>query len=359
VKQEASSSHSTARPETPAPGGSRVQALLRRLRNDPRAARSVVQVAFLLLCVWIGAEFALFMRWGMSGGTAPYVAHPAGAEGFLPISALLSLKLWLLTGVVHPLHPAGLFILLAILALGLLLKKAFCSWICPVGTLSEGLWLLGRKLFGRNFALPRWADLPLRGLKYVLLAFFLWTVAGMDGTMLAGFLDSPFNALADVRMYLFFVQISGLALGILLALAALSMLVQNFWCRYLCPYGALLGLLSLASPLKVAREESTCIDCRLCTKACPARIQVHQAKRVNSDECSACYRCVAVCPVKDTLQMRAPGGKAVPGWIFGLLAAGLFVAVTGAAMLCGHWRTALTPEDYRQLIPAAQMFGHR
>ena len=62
-------------------------------------------------------------------------------------------------------------------------------------------------------------------------------------------------------MYYFFARISGFALGVILVLAVLSTLVQNFWCRYLCPYGALLGLLSLASPLGVTRARDTCIDC--------------------------------------------------------------------------------------------------
>ena len=308
-----------------------------------QTARRTVQAAFLALCAWIGVEFALFLR---AGG-----AHPAGAEGFLPISALLSLKHWIGTGRIHGYHPAGLFIFIAVLGLGLLLSKSFCSWLCPVGSLSEGLWLLGRRLFGRNRLPPRWADLPLRGVKYLLLGFFLWAAWRMDGPVLEGFLDSPFNALADVRMYEFFARLSGLALGVILALAALSMLVQNVWCRYLCPYGALLGLLSLASPLRITRSRDSCIDCRLCTRACPSRIQVHQAGRVASDECTACYRCVAVCPVKDTLEMRAPARRAVPGWLFGLLVAGLFAAVTGLAMLTGHWNTSLTRQDYLQLMP--------
>jgi len=343
------------RPKAPARPG-----LWSRLRQDPGVARAVVQGAFALLCLWIGVEFALFLRWGPD-----VVPHPAGAEGFLPISALLSLKYWLLTGRVHPVHPAALFILVAILGTGLLLKKAFCSWICPVGTLSEALWRLGRRLsldFGERMrspkGLPRWADLPLRGVKYLLLAFFVWAVWKMDGPALEAFLDSPFNAVADIRMYLFFAHLSGLGLGVVLVLAALSLVVQNVWCRYLCPYGALLGLLSLASPVKVVRTKATCIDCRLCTRACPARIQVHAATTVRSDECSACYRCVAACPVRDTLQVRAPGGRAVPGWVFGLLAAGLFAAVTGGAMLAGHWRTCLSREDYLQLIPAASAVGH-
>jgi polyferredoxin len=332
---------------------SRLRGLLDRLRQDSQAARAAVQAAFLALSLGLGVEFALFLRWGASGGRAAYVPHPAGAEGFLPISALLSLKYWALTGQVHPLHPAGLFILVAVLAIGLLLKKAFCSWICPVGTLSEILGRLGRRLLGRNLDLPRWADRPLRGVKYLLLAFFLWAVWRMDGPALEAFLDSPFNALADVRMYLFFAHLSGLGLGVLLALAALSLLLRDFWCRYLCPYGALLGLLSRASPLRVTRNQAACTDCRKCTRACPARIPVHAAGRVGSEECSACYRCVAACPVKDTLRMQAPGRRAVPAWVFGLLVTGLFAAVTSLAMATGHWRTALGKEDYLQLIPAA------
>ena len=329
-----------------------------RLREDSQTVRKIIQGAFLLLCAWIGVKFILFMRWGASGGAAAYAAHPTGAEGFLPIAALLSLKHWLVTGRVHGIHPAGLFIFVAVLSLGLLMKKAFCSWMCPVGTVSEALWRLGRRLFGRNLAPPRWADYPLRAVKYLILAFFLWAVGRMDGPMLEAFLDSPYNAAADVRMYLFFAHLSGLALGVLLALAGLSLLVQNVWCRYLCPYGALLGLLSLASPLRITRAKASCIDCGLCTRACPSRIQVHRAGRVASDECTACYRCVQACPVKDTLQMRAPVGQAIPGWLFGLLAAGLFMAITGLAMVSGHWRTSLGPRDYLELIPAAEDIGH-
>ena len=312
------------------------------MKKRPFPLRAAVQAAFLALCAWIGVEFALFMH---GRGT-----HPPGAEGFLPISALLSLKFWAATGRICELHPAGLFIFLAILALGLFLKKAFCSWLCPVGTLSEVLWRLGARLFGRNFEPPRWLDYPLRSLKYLVLLFFLWAAWKMDGPALQGFLYSPFNAAADLRMYLFFARISATALAVVLVLAALSLAVKNVWCRYLCPYGALLGLLSLASPLRITRSKATCIDCKLCTKACPSRIQVHEATRVGSDECTGCYRCVEACPVKDTLEMRAPGGKAVPRAVFAALVAGLFLAVTGLAMLTGHWRNVITAEDYQELI---------
>lgn len=312
------------------------------LRRIP--VRHAVQGAFLALCAWIGVEFHLFVR--SLQGLGPARPHPPGAEAFLPISALLSLKYWILTGRVCELHPAGLFIFLAILAVGLLLRKAFCSWICPVGTLGE---LLAKPL-GAPLKPPRWLDRILRSVKYLLLLFFLWAAMRMDGPMLEGFLYSPFNAAADLKMYFFFVRISALALGVLAVLVLLSLWVRDAWCRYLCPYGALLGLLALAGPLRIKREAATCTDCRRCTRACPARIEVHRAATVRNEACTGCYRCVEACPEKDTLAMGAPGLKRVPLRVFALLMVLLFVAVTGAAMLAGRWQSVLTFEDWRMLI---------
>ena len=63
--------------------------LVLRLREDPRALRLVVQLGFLALCLWIGVEYHRFFQWGASQGSLPYAERPPGAEGFLPISALI------------------------------------------------------------------------------------------------------------------------------------------------------------------------------------------------------------------------------------------------------------------------------
>jgi polyferredoxin len=323
--------------------------VLRRLREDSQFLRTTVQASFALLCIWIGVEFYLFARWGMSGGSEAFVARPPGAEGFLPISALISLKYFVLTGIINAVHPSGLFILVAILAVSLLLKKAFCSWLCPIGTLSESLWMLGRKLFRKNISLPRWIDYPLRSLKYVILGFFVWSVAAMDLPDLANFIYSPYNKVADIKMYLFFAGIGGAALVTVLILLLFSVVIKNFWCRFLCPYGALLGIASWLSPLKITRTKSTCIDCKLCTKACPSGINVHSAARVWSDECMSCLACVEACPVKDTLAMKLSArSRPVPGWVFGLLVTGVFVAITGLAVITGHWQNGITPAEYQR-----------
>ena len=320
-----------------------------RLQEDSQFLRSSVQFAFVLLCAWIGYEFHLFVKWGESNGGAEFVSRPPGVEGFLPISALISLKYWMQTGIINNVHPSGLFIFIGILGTGLLLKKAFCSWLCPIGTLSESLWRAGQKVFGKNFTLPRWADYPLRSLKYLLLAFFGFAIVQMDVPSLQQFIFSPYNKVADIKMYLFFAEMSSFAMWTILILAGLSVVVKNFWCRYLCPYGALLGFASLLSPLKITRNKATCVDCELCTKACPANIKVHTAGRVWSDECMSCLECVDVCPVKNTLTMQLPRQqKSVPGWVFGILVTGVFVGVTGLAMLTGHWQNGISREEYQK-----------
>jgi polyferredoxin len=318
-----------------------------RLREDSQFQRSAVQMAFVLLCIWIGIEFHLFMKWGQSGGQTVFVQRPPGVEGFLPISALISVAYLFGTGIINSVHPSGLAILIAIVVVSLALKKAFCSWLCPIGTLSEGLWRMGRKLFKRNFSLPRWLDYPLRSLKYLLMGFFVWSILGMDVGQLKAFIYSPYNKMADVKMYIFFAELSAMAFWTILALMLLSVFVRNFWCRYLCPYGALLGIASLLGPLKITRNKATCVDCELCTRACPSNIKVHTASRVLSDECMSCMECVAVCPVRDTLNVQLTRkAKPVPIWMYGVLVVGTFVAVTGFAMLAGTWQNSISPDEY-------------
>ncbi len=332
-----------------------------RLKFDSQFLRTLVQVAFLLVCVWIGIEFHYFVKWGMSRGAASFVERPPGVEGFLPISALISLKYWVETGIVNAVHPSGLFIFLAVVGGSILVKKSFCSWFCPVGTLSESLWMLGQKIFKKNLPLPRWLDYPLRSLKYLLLLFFGAAVWAMDSDSLGAFIKSPYNKLADVKMYMFFAEITTGAIVTLLVLMGLSVLIKNFWCRYLCPYGALLGIVSFLSPLKIRRKAATCIDCELCTKACPSLIQVHAVKTVWSDECTSCMQCVDVCPVKNTLEMRAPAmTRGVPSWVLACLIAGVFIAVTGTGMMTGHWRNAIGRDEYLMRFPRidSPMYQH-
>ena len=324
---------------------------LRARRRRIEWSRHLVQAGFLLTGLWIGGGF---VRWvhGLEAGRV-VGERPPGVEAFLLIAALLSLRHLFLAAEIHPVHPAGLVILVLVLGLGLLAKKAFCSWVCPIGTLSETLAGLSQRLFRRKLRLPRPLDLPLRSLKYLLLAFFVDAVFFQMGpAAVAAFLDSPYNRVADVKMLYFFERLSPFALGVLVGLAVLSVVVPYFWCRYLCPYGALLGALSLLSPLKVTRHAPSCIDCNLCTRACPSHLPVARIARVSSDECFGCLSCVAACPVTRALRVEtpAPWRRAVRPAAFAAVVVGLFVGGTLLARATGHWRNDVTNEEYANRV---------
>jgi len=220
----------------------------RRAPGVSQRLRRSFQLAFLALNIWIGIQFYFFVRYYETGGRTLWAPRPPGIEGWLPIASLMNLKLFLATGEVPRVHPAGLFVLVSFLAISWLLCKSFCSWLCPVGTISEYLWRLGKQTFGRNFRLPRRLDLVLRGIKYILLGLFLYAVGSMPASAINSFLDGPYGLIDDVEMLNFF-RFLGLIGGVILAILVLaSVFVQNFWCRYLCPYGALMGLPRCLAP---------------------------------------------------------------------------------------------------------------
>jgi polyferredoxin len=319
--------------------------------------RWAFQAAFLALNVWIGVEFYLFVRHHETGGASLAVARPPGVEGWLPIASLMNLKVLLATGQLPELHPAGVLLIIAFLAISFLWRKAFCSWLCPVGTVSEWLWRAGRRAFGRNVTLPRWADVVLRSLKYVLLALFLYAVGSMSVGAIRAFLEGPYGVIADVKMLNFFRFLSVTSAVVLAVLVVLSILVKNFWCRYLCPYGALMGLPARFSPARIRRNPDTCIDCAKCAKACPSLLPVDRLVTVRSPECTGCLECVAVCPAADTLWLAA-GRRRVPAWAMAAGIAAIFIAATAWARWTGHWHTDIPPETYRTLIPRAGEFTH-
>lgn len=321
------------------------------IKNDERPIqkiRFIVQIFSVLLSIWIGIEFILFVHFLESGGKTFYVERPPGVEGYLPISSLMSLRYFLATGEIHWAHPAGMFIFLAIVMMSLVIGKSFCSWFCPIGFLSENLGALGEKIFKRKIKIPKFIDFPLRSLKYLLLGFFIYVIFfAMDILSLKLFLDSPYNQVADIKMYYFFAKISKFSLTVITILALLSVIFRNFWCRYLCPYGALLGLVGLLSPIKIKRNISSCTDCNKCTKVCPNFIDVAKKKYVVSDECTSCMSCIDVCPVKDTLYLNiVPTKKKVQKKFVAMIVVGIFMFITGLGMLTGNWKNKIKLEDY-------------
>lgn len=335
------------------------RAYLKRPGESILSVRRAVQAGFLALNLWIGVQFYLWVRYSETGGASVYVPRPPGVEGWLPIASLMNLKYFLATLTVPDVHPAGMFLLVAFVAMSVVFRKAFCSWLCPIGTLSEWLWQGGVTMFGRNLVLPRWADVPLRSLKYILLALFLWVVVTMPVPSLVAFLRSPYGLVADVKMLDFFRDAGRLTIQVCGVLVILSVVTKNVWCRYLCPYGALMGLASLVSPMRITRDPVTCIDCGKCTKACPSLIPVDVLRTVRTPECNGCLTCVSVCPVRDALEMRTlVRRRRVTAPRIALGVALVFIAVVGYAKIAGHWQGHVPEHAFFELIPKAASLSH-
>ena len=343
---------------------------LRRTAPDrSQPIRLVVQALFILLNVFLCAQFYFFVRYFETNQTGSHVSRPAGVDGWLPIAGLMNLRYFLATGRVPAIHPAAMVLFLIFVAMSLVLKRAFCSWLCPVGTLSEYLWKAGRRLFGRNLVLPRWLDIPLRSIKYLLMAFFVVIIGSMSAAALEDFMVQPYGILADVKMLHFFLHMSTTAMAVIAVLALLSVVIKNFWCRYACPYGAVLSLASLFSPFKIRRDVDRCVQCGKCAKACPQQLPVDRLVQVRSVECTACLECLASCATADALQFALPpragaplasrwDGRVLQPVAAVLVLAALFFGGVSLARVTHHWQTNVSDDVYRQLVPQADQQTH-
>lgn len=314
------------------------------------ALRRLAQGLFAAACLYTGWRFALFLDWA-AGSAGPAVPRPAGVEAFLPIAALAGLKQLVLSGVYDPVHPAGLTVLLAAMASAFVARKGFCGAVCPVGLLSDLLARAGAGL-GLERRCPRVAGLLAGCVKYALLAFFLVSIlALMDPASTRRFLTSAYNMTADAHLYRLFSSPSGRFLAALGLLGVLGLVVRNAWCRWLCPYGALLGLLGLAGPCGVRHDKASCDGCGRCRRACPMDIEPGRAAR--SPECVGCGQCVEACPRPGTLGLRMVGRPVRP-WAGTALAVGVFATVCLAAMALGRWDNGLPPQMLKALYAQAQ-----
>ena len=209
--------------------------------------------------------------------------------------------------------------------------------------------------------MPRWLDIPLRSLKYVLMAFFLFIVVSMTAEALNEFMLAPFGIIADVKMLNFFRNISITGMAVIASLVVLSVFIQNFWCRFLCPYGALMGLVSTLSPVRIRRDAQACIDCGKCNKACPSSLPMDKLVQIRSLECTSCMECVAVCPAENALQFSLPPRRSVsetgapaarwhnralePSLVAAVLAL-IFFGLIGVAQATSHWQTNIPRDVY-------------
>lgn len=346
----------------------RLKQLWKRCRNAMTSSSSItdiywlrwaVQAGFVLFTLLLGLQFRTFMKAIGQASLDVEAVRPAAVEGYLPISSLMSLVYFLKTGIANAVHPAGLVIFSLTLILALAMRRGFCSWVCPFGTASEWLHRTGKLIFGRNLSMPGWLDIIFRLLKYTLLGFFLYYILLMPVAALRDFIHGYYNRIADIKMYLFFSNITNLAISVIIVIGFLSLFFKNFFCRYLCPYGALLGLFSVVSPVKVRRNLDKCTACGKCGQACPNRIMVDKKKAVYSVECTACFDCVEACEVDGAIAVRGFGGKLViSAVVYGVITVAAFLFAAQIATAVGYWQSETSVQTYRYFLDNIAEIGH-
>ena len=215
----------------------------------------------------------------------------------------------------------------ALVVLTLVARKAFCSWICPVGTVHEWLGRLAggrrRRVTGRRpkdtavgwLQVPRKLDGQLRWLRYgVLAAVLLGT--GLTAELVFRPCD-PFYVLFSAHGH----DVEPWSYALLAAILAAGVAVAMAWCRYLCPLGAALWPFARFGLLRMRRHEHACTSCGACDRACPHGLQAATVHEVRSGECTLCLECRSACAVPGTLTVAPAGGLvgAVPTWVLPLL----------------------------------------
>ena len=194
-------------------------------------------------------------------------------------------------------HESNLWVLLASLLGTAVIGAAFCGWICPLGTVQDWIAKLGKKIFKKKFNnfVPKKLDHILGYLRYVFLGLVVLKTTQML-TLVFMNVD-PYYAL-----YHFWTgEVVPSALIVLGIILAGSFFVERPWCRWLCPFGAVQGIVQLISPWKIRRDKDLCIDCKKCTKACPMRIDVAEKNSILDTRCNKCGECLSVCPEKGAL----------------------------------------------------------
>ncbi len=325
-------------------------------------------------------------------------------EAYCPLGGLLSFGSRFVNGASScQMGETQMFLGLALIAGILLLGKLFCSYICPIGTVTEWLGRLGRKLKIQINRMPAWLDRVLRIFKYALLLPVLYYTS-VSSELFCKTFDPYYAATTgfgrDTVFWWALIAVLVTILG--------SLFIRQFWCKYLCPLGALsnlavfavfsLGTLAIylvlyqagiqisifylfiiwvaggfllelvrmqgfVFPLfKIERNPDSCTDCKLCDQACPYDITVSRADTISHIDCTMCADCIYACPVPDTLTIRKRNWKWAPAFatiLLTVLALG-FADRYEFATLSDRWGAGVNNPDlasYETVLKTVKCFG--
>lgn len=194
-------------------------------------------------------------------------------------------------------NASNLILLFAILMVTILAGAVFCGWICPLGAIQEWLNIIGQRFFNRRLKIPKGLDIALRSLKYILLSSILIITIQTGRLWFEGY--DPFKVF-------FHFKFDTAAYIILITFSILAILIERFWCKYLCPLGAIIFPLSYFGLINLNQSKENCNDCGLCNHACSMDLQPSQSlpnKSITNAECIKCLDCMESCNQPDGLYL--------------------------------------------------------
>jgi len=264
--------------------------------------RTAVQVFFFVFVGYIAIASQL-----KESGTSLLPGSSASLHAICPFGGVVSIYKFLTVGTfVQKIHESS-FILMAVgFLLAIVFGPVICGWVCPLGSFQEWLGKIGKKIFGKryNHFIPAKADSVLRYSRYIVLALVIYATATSAKLVFQDY--DPYYAL----FHFWSAEVAPAALIILAVTILLSLVIERPWCKYACPYGAVLGVFNLFRIFKIRRDDNTCINCKACDRNCPMNITVSDDVAVLNHQCISCLKCTSenYCPVEDTVNMSIKTG---------------------------------------------------
>lgn len=265
--------------------------------------RTPVQLFFFVVIALITVNHTL-----TTSGQAGSLLSRASVHAICPFGGVETFYQLITSGsYISKVFPSALILMVISLALAVLFGPVICGWVCPLGTLQEWVAGLGRKIFRRryNHFIPEKADRILRYARYIVLGLVLYFTAKSAALVFADY--DPYYAL----FHFWTGDTAVTALVILGLTLAGALFVERPWCKYACPYGALLGIFNLFRVFQIKRDESLCELDGACDRACPMNITVSEQKIIRDHQCISCMECTteASCPFAGVVEFSTGGVK--------------------------------------------------